>query len=260
MSTTNAPSEVETRQHETVIEIEATVEEVWHALTDPAQLTRWFAPSHTVDGRPGGAYVSDWGLGLNWANTIEVWEPHRHLRLVEMRDRVFTASPVEEPLAPHRLVQDFHVEARAGKTVLRLVHSGFGASGDWDGEYEGTRGGWAVCFLRLKHVLERHRGDTVHNFLLPVACHGIDPDRARDLVAAAAPTPNELLYGKYSHHAVVLPERNGSIFLVSTMPAAIGAMAYVECLLFNFSDVEAEGWKREWRERLDRLFPATAGA
>jgi len=31
-----------------------------------------------------------------------------------------------------KLAIDFHVEAQGGKTVVRLVQSGFGAGPDWD--------------------------------------------------------------------------------------------------------------------------------
>lgn len=54
-------------------------------------------------------------------------------------------------------MQDYVLEAEGGKTVLRLVHSGFGSSADWDSEYEGTREGWSACFVGLKEGLEQHR-------------------------------------------------------------------------------------------------------
>ncbi|MGH7551537.1 MAG: SRPBCC family protein, partial [Longimicrobiales bacterium] len=54
---------------------------------------------------------------------------------------------------------DFHLETRAGKTILRLVHSGFGSGGAWDEEYDGTRRGWGYELRSLRHYLERHRGE-----------------------------------------------------------------------------------------------------
>ena len=60
----------------------------------------WSRPS-------GGFVVADWGPGLEWKTAIEVWEPNRHLRLVENRDRVMTSAPVDQRLDPCRLVQDY---------------------------------------------------------------------------------------------------------------------------------------------------------
>jgi hypothetical protein len=43
-------------------------------------------------------------------------------------------------------------------TKLRLVHSGFLASSDWDDELDAVRRGWAFELFGLRHYLERHRG------------------------------------------------------------------------------------------------------
>ena len=57
------------------------------------------------------------------------------------------------------LVVDWHLEGRGGKTVLRLVHSGFGRDARWDKEYDGTKRGWEFELQALKHYLERQRGN-----------------------------------------------------------------------------------------------------
>ena len=51
------------RSHETVIDIKATPEEVFRAITDPAQIVKWFAPEARVDPRVGGEYVLLLGAG-----------------------------------------------------------------------------------------------------------------------------------------------------------------------------------------------------
>jgi hypothetical protein len=60
---------------------------------------------------------------------------------------------------PVQLAVDFFLEARGGKTVVRLVHSGFDASADWDEQIEGLESGWTYFLRQLKHYLERHRGE-----------------------------------------------------------------------------------------------------
>ena len=54
---------------------------------------------------------------------------------------------------------EYTLEARGGKTVLRLVHSGFAKGGDWEDElFGGTERGWRYELRSLRHYLERHAG------------------------------------------------------------------------------------------------------
>ncbi len=53
---------------------------------------------------------------------------------------------------------DFYLEARGGKTLVRLVQSGFGDGGDWDDEFHMTDAGWSYFIAHLRWYLERHRG------------------------------------------------------------------------------------------------------
>lgn len=250
----------EIRAHENRIAIDAPIEDVWKALTDAQEIACWFAPKMTVQPGVGGFVLADWGPGLEWKTTIEVWEPNRHLRTVETRDRVMSAAPVEEKLEPCRLVQDYYLETEGGKTILRLVHSGFGTSSKWDQEYEGTREGWASCFLRLKQALERHRKDTVHNLMLTALCYGIDHVQALRKIEAAAPKPFDItLRGKYSLSGF-LKELNDSIVSVSVQPSAMGSVAYLEFALYGLPDAKAKSVENEWRGKLTQLFPTSSAA
>ncbi|MFQ5695620.1 MAG: SRPBCC domain-containing protein, partial [Terriglobia bacterium] len=75
---------------------------------------------------------------------ITAWEPNRHLGTVEK---------------PPKLAIDYFIEGRGGKTVLRLVHSGFDTGADWEDEYmESYKRGWPFMLENLRHYLERHRG------------------------------------------------------------------------------------------------------
>jgi uncharacterized protein YndB with AHSA1/START domain len=244
--------------NETRVEIDAPIEEVWKALTEAKQIARWFAPTMTVEPGAGGSITADWGPGLEWKNAIEVWEPNRHLRLVETRDHFIGASPTEEKMEPCRLVQDYYLEGQGGKTVLRMVHSGFGTSANWIQEYEGTRDGWAQCFLRLKHLIERHKNDTVHNLFLTAVCYGIDGLLAIRKIEEAAPKPFDVtLRGKHSI-AGFLPDSNDSIVSISAQPSAMGSVAYVEFTLYGLDDTKAKTIETNWKNKLTQLFPAVA--
>lgn len=234
------------RSHETTITIDAPIEEVWRAITEAERIQRWFAPKMRVDPRKGGEYVSDWGPGLEWRTVIEVWEPNRRLRLAETRDRVMSASDVPEPLEPCRLVQDFYLEAAAGgRTVVRLVHSGFGSSEAWDREYEGTRGGWASCFLRLKYSVER-ANEPVLNRIVTAQCKGETADAVKERIARAASSYERTREGKYEF-SVTIPECNNSILSASVQPAPAGCIAYIELLLFGVTEETARREESRWR-------------
>lgn len=241
------------RAHETRVVIDAPVEDVWKAITEASEISRWFAPGMTVEPGVGGNVKADWGQGIEWKCAIEVWEPNRHLRLTETRDHMVTPSDIDQRMEPCRLVEDFYLETEAGKTVLRLVHSGFGASESWDAEYEGTKGGWAACFLRLKLGLERHRNETVHNFLINRVCPDMSPGQVLPLVEAQLPPAATVVMKGDLHLSAILPELNGSLFTVSVQPAPSGTLVYVEFLLFGQTPQTATECETAWRSKLARL-------
>ena len=219
------------RSHETRIAIDVPIEEVWAALTEAGQLVRWFAPKMTVEPGAGGRMISHWGSAMDWPTTIEIWEPGSHLRLSETRDRMI--SPVERKMSPCTLLQDFYLETENGKTVLRLVHSGFGDDEDWDLEYDGTRGGWFSCFFRLQQTLERHRGEPVHNGIETILVRGASRREVLARFESMHAPPKEIAYRKPYHVGALLPEHNHSILTLSVQPNEAGAIAYFEYLFFN---------------------------
>jgi hypothetical protein len=54
---------------------------------------------------------------------------------------------------------EWTLEARGGKTLLRLVQSGFLGNEDWENEwFESTDYGWGFMLVSLQWALEHHRG------------------------------------------------------------------------------------------------------
>ncbi len=138
-----------TRQVEREITIDAPVAVVWKALTDAAELVRWFPLEARVTpgaGGAGGAIWMRWDGVYDAESRIEIWEPERHLRIGFPNERAF------------HLATDYYLERKGGGTVLRVVTSGFGAGDDWDAQYGGVSRGWDFELLALRHYLERHRG------------------------------------------------------------------------------------------------------
>jgi hypothetical protein len=61
------------------------------------------------------------------------------------------------------MAMEFTLETHAGRTRLRLVHSGFGRGADWDDELESVSSGWQFELRGLRHYLERHKGRDRHH-------------------------------------------------------------------------------------------------
>jgi uncharacterized protein YndB with AHSA1/START domain len=73
-------------------------EEVWQALTDPAQLEEWFANDVELDPREGGTGIFRWDDGEERRATVVVAEPEERL-VLDWDDEgtvELTLEPVEE--------------------------------------------------------------------------------------------------------------------------------------------------------------------
>lgn len=147
-------TKTKTRSIDLTVEIPADLDAVWRALTEPQQIERWFPLKASGSTEPGGKLTLSWGSEMDWTTTVKVSEPRTHLQFEDPADP-------SRPGVVSRI--DFHVERagpatalRASRTVVRLVHSGFDASADWDDQFTSTRNGWRYFLMNLHHYLERH--------------------------------------------------------------------------------------------------------
>lgn len=142
----NPQSSTETRKHEIALELEATPEEVFHAISDADQIQQWFAPDVKVTPGEGGSIYVGWGPGMGGEAPIRIWEPGKRFGWVQ-------GEGTERP----QLVT-FEIEGDGGKSTLKLVHSGFGADAKFDGEFESTYGGWHTFLAMLQDGVARFKG------------------------------------------------------------------------------------------------------
>lgn len=162
-----------TRGQEHRIEIDAPPEAVWRAITEAEEVTRWYVQTAEIDPRLGGTYKVSWGEGMDGVSDIVVFEPGRHFRI---EHRPMPGSPALEtgPIA-----EEYLIETDGGRTVLRLVTSGIPDSEDWDWFYDGTKRGWTLFLMSLRHYLERHpdtpRDQIVGMVRLPGSCEDAWP-------------------------------------------------------------------------------------
>jgi uncharacterized protein YndB with AHSA1/START domain len=144
------------KSHETIIDIKATPEEVFRAVTDPEQIVKWFAPYARVDGHVGGVYDISWEPEMQGDGMISVWDPPKHFAQYTERSVAYNCEgqPVDTGTA-QKIAIDYYIEAIGdGITRLRLVQSGFGPESAWDDEYEATKAGWMEFLKKLKKILE----------------------------------------------------------------------------------------------------------
>ena len=150
MKDRSAPTRSQT--HEIVID--ASEEAVWKAIVDGEELTRWFVDAAKVEPGVGGSFRLSWDGAEAGYSRIDVWEPNRRLRV--------TLQPFEMGPAKYDgqtpIVEEYTIERRGGKTVLRLVESGVPNTPEWDGFYDGTNSGWEQFFRTMRHYLEHHAG------------------------------------------------------------------------------------------------------
>lgn len=111
-------------EHERVvekrIEIQAPLGEVWRAITDPAEISRWFGQSAELELRPGAEGWFFWDEFGSYACRVEEVEAPRRL----------VWSWVHEPnvafsSAPATRVEWTLTESEPGRTTLHLRESGF---------------------------------------------------------------------------------------------------------------------------------------
>lgn len=125
--------------------INATPDRVFQALTEKAELERWFVPTAEIDARPGGAIKFEWGPGMVEVGTILVLEPPHRL------------SYTWENLGPSPTTITFELTAENDGTRLRLIHTGIGAGEDWDSYYTSVNGGWSAHLKNLTAWIETGR-------------------------------------------------------------------------------------------------------
>ncbi|MEZ0227072.1 MAG: SRPBCC domain-containing protein [Planctomycetota bacterium] len=135
-----------TRTVEKEVRIKAPVEAVWKALTDAGELVKWFPVDARVKPGVGGGIMVSWGPGMEGESEIKIWEPNRRL---SDEGKSSKGTP---------LTLDYYLSTEGGETVVRLVHSGFGADVGWDDEYDSIDTGWGLFLKNLRHYLERHAG------------------------------------------------------------------------------------------------------
>jgi uncharacterized protein YndB with AHSA1/START domain len=126
------------------VEVPGTPEEVWRAIATGPGVSAWFVPTQ-MEQRAGGNVRSTFGPGMDATATITAWEALKR----------FAAECEMGPPGSPRMATEWTVEARAnGRCLVRVVHSLFASSDDWDNQLDGLEQGWPAYFRILRRYLE----------------------------------------------------------------------------------------------------------
>jgi uncharacterized protein YndB with AHSA1/START domain len=245
--------QVETRSAEGEIEVNATAERVWQAMTDARELVRWFPLDAKVEPGPGGTYYLSWLNEFAATMEIQVWDPPHHLR---------TAWSFHQEGQPTQIT-DYHLDTKGGRTVVRAVTSGFPVDESWDGWVEGTKRGWVFELRSLKHYLERHAGEPRHVVYLRRRIPLSNEEAWKRLSAERdlAPwlTRGEVFDRRLgTQYAAVVNDPTDALFRLSVEPGGPGAdQREIVLWLSAWGDQgrRVDELRTEWGSTLERLFP-----
>jgi len=248
------------------VEVPGTPEEVWQAIATGPGVSSWFVPTEfeESDGRPV-AVRSNFGPGLVPRSAVTAWDPPR---MFSAQGEGWGGSP---PIAT-----EWSVEARAGGVcVVRVVHSLFASTDDWDNQLEATESGWPGFFRTLRIYLTHFRGQrsALMQFVAPVA--GAEAEAWEKLTTALG--VKGLSAGEHWTTPAGVPARSGVMEYVAQNPydallrldqpgpgvAALGAFncggpSMVALNFYHYGDDAAETAAREtplWQAWIQEHFP-----
>jgi uncharacterized protein YndB with AHSA1/START domain len=160
------------------VEVPGTPEEVWQAIATGPGISSWFVPTEFEmrDGK-AVAVTLNFGPGMESRSVVTAWDPPR---------KFGAESPGWAPGSP-TIADEWTVEARAGGTcIVRVVHSLFASTDEWDNQIEGTESGWPGFFRILKIYLTHFSGQrsAMMQWMAPAA--GTEAEAWETLTAALA--------------------------------------------------------------------------
>ena len=151
------------RSAQKTIEINAPVELVWKAVTQAEELTNWFPLN--VQNEGNGQVKLMWGKSDFFNLQLTEFELFKHFKVQELPpdsddiDEILNEQVQKEIRSKKEVLSiDITLTGKKGKTVLRLIHSGFGYESHWDDIYLGVKKGWEFELRGLKHYIENHFG------------------------------------------------------------------------------------------------------
>lgn len=260
---------------EVEIEVPGTPEEVWHAIATGPGISSWFVPTEFEMGDDGTPtrVLSHFGPGDSMDSIADVteWVPPHHFHATS-KDLV--------PDAPE-IATEWIVEARFGSTcVVRVVHSLFADSDDWDDQVAGWESGWPWFFQILRLNLADFRNQPCRAFRVmggtggeiaqawAYFTKGIGLKEWAIGALCQAPGGMPPLIGRVKqvgggeHHAALirLDEPCAGILSAFAMPMGGKNLLVLDFYLYGKrADEAAAKWADRWRDWMAERYPMDEG-
>jgi uncharacterized protein YndB with AHSA1/START domain len=139
-----------------------TPEQVWNAMATGDGYAAWFTQAR-IDGRVGGELRFEFGPDVSTSGEVTAWEPPHRISYEE-RGWNGDAPPVATEIV---------ITARSGdQCVVRMVHSLFTESDEWDDQLESFENGWPAFFEVLKIYLKHFAGMKAAAFMAMASVEG----------------------------------------------------------------------------------------
>ena len=252
MSERPAGKGTRTQQHEIVID--APLEAVWKAITDAEELTRWFVQEASVEPGVGGTISISWGGDEKGQSRIDEWEPNRKLRV--------TIMPFEMGAAKYDgttpMVDEYTIERREGKTVLRLVNSGIPNTPEWDGFYDGTDSGWGSFLRTLRHYLERNHGKPRTTITVVGKLSGSPEDAWAHLAGAVKPAGTIVFERAPTIRGANIPELGDAYLAHWTSCSGASNYVYTMLSVYGKTPAEVDTIRAKWQPWLEQVLELEA--
>jgi uncharacterized protein YndB with AHSA1/START domain len=134
--------------------VPGTPEQVWQAMATGSGNAAWFTNA-TIEERVGGSVKFHFGPEMSSSGEVTMWEPPHLFGYVE-RQWSEGAPPIATEIT---------IASRAGgQCVVRMVHSLFSSTDDWDDQMEGFESGWTGFIEVLRIYLANFAGMKAASF------------------------------------------------------------------------------------------------
>ena len=138
-------------------EAPGTPDVVWQAIATGPGISSWFVPTE-LEERVGGTTVSHFSPdgSMDSVAEIKVWDPPH---------RFVAAAPDDMGPGSPTVATEWQVETRSGDTcTVRVVHSWYADTDEWDAQFEQHLYGWASFFRVLRAHLAHFAGQPTASF------------------------------------------------------------------------------------------------
>jgi uncharacterized protein YndB with AHSA1/START domain len=238
-----------------------TPEELWQAMATGEGNAAWFSRSE-IEPCVGGALRFYFGADVMSSGKVTFWEPPHRFSYVETEWNG-DAPPVATEIT---------IASRSGgQCIVRMVHSLFASTDDWDDQLESFEGGWPAFFEILRLYLRHFKGRKGASFQVMAMAKAAHPEvwaRLTEALGLAGANvgdrrTTDALSGTVEH--IYQSERKRYIILRADEPGriavagthVIGEKVNVSISLFFYGDDAAEkaaASEGHWQELLTSRF------